>query len=131
METPNTNDPKYVKAYSDDSFWSKISGIVATAGQKVIYLALLLYYVMKSDEVSYDKKLLIIGALGYLIVPIDLIPDFIPVAGYTDDLAAMYAVYKLVKSSITPAIKEQAASKCEELFPVFDQKDADKSINKL
>ena len=62
----------------------------------------------------------ILGALGYFILPIDLIPDFIPVAGYTDDLAALvWGVYCVIKS-ITPEVKAQAAEKLHEWFGDFD-----------
>jgi uncharacterized membrane protein YkvA (DUF1232 family) len=37
-------------------------------------------------------KALIVGAIGYIILPIDLIPDVIPVVGYTDDLASAAGV---------------------------------------
>ena len=37
-------------------------------------------------------KALIIGAIGYIILPFDLIPDVIPVVGYTDDLASAAGV---------------------------------------
>jgi uncharacterized membrane protein YkvA (DUF1232 family) len=37
-------------------------------------------------------KALIIGAIGYIILPIDLIPDMLPVVGYTDDLASAAGV---------------------------------------
>ena len=40
--------------------------------------------------------MLITGCLGYFILPIDLIPDFIPIAGYTDDVAGMiFAIKKM------------------------------------
>ena len=64
----------------------------------------------------------IAAVLLYFILPIDIIPDFIPVAGYTDDLAAIvWGVYCIAKS-ITPEIKAQAAAKLHEWFGDFDEK---------
>jgi len=83
---------------------------------------------MKSREVGIQQKLAIAGALGYLILPLDLIPDFIPVVGYADDFAAMAAAYRLVKESITPSIRAQASAKCNTWFNYFDQKKAEKKI---
>jgi uncharacterized membrane protein YkvA (DUF1232 family) len=37
-------------------------------------------------------KALIVGAIGYIVLPIDLIPDMIPVIGYGDDLASAAGV---------------------------------------
>jgi uncharacterized membrane protein YkvA (DUF1232 family) len=34
----------------------------------------------------------VIGAIGYIILPIDLIPDMLPVVGYTDDIASAAGV---------------------------------------
>jgi uncharacterized membrane protein YkvA (DUF1232 family) len=41
-------------------------------------------------------KALIVGAIGYIVLPIDLIPDVIPVLGYTDDLASAAGVVAAV-----------------------------------
>ena len=57
-----------------------------------------------------------IVALGYLILPLDLIPDTIPVIGFTDDLTALTTAYEIVKSSITPEIEARAKAKADELF---------------
>lgn len=107
---------EYQSEYSDPKFWTKVKELAKKAGSEVVYMAFLLYYVLKSPEVPYQQKLIIIGALGYLICPIDLIPDFIPVAGYTDDAAALTAAIKTVHDSITPEIEEQARSKANSLF---------------
>lgn len=93
----------YGDNYSDSGFWNKVKKL----GKKVLKPALQLYYVMKEPSTPFDTKGLIIGALGYLILPIDLIPDFIPVAGYTDDLTALLAVVKMCKEHITPEIERK------------------------
>lgn len=43
------------------------------------------------------RSAIIIGALGYFILPLDFIPDAIPVLGFSDDLAALVAAYGYVK----------------------------------
>ena len=104
------------KYYNEDSFWHKINSIVKKAGAKVVYAALLLYYVLQSNECPNSSKAMIIGALGYLILPIDLIPDIIPLMGFTDDFAALAAVIKIVYSNITPAVRSKARIKMTEWF---------------
>ncbi len=114
---PTLNDLKnYEAEYSEPKFWNKIAEVAKKAGEKVIRLALLLYYIMKSPSVPVKDKAIIIGALGYFILPIDLIPDLIPVLGFTDDLAALTLAYKAVNDNVTPEITAQADSKTEECF---------------
>lgn len=93
----------YEKHYSDSKFWNKAKSL----GKKVLKPAVTLFYVMKSPDVPFKIKVAITGALGYLILPLDMIPDFIPVTGYTDDLAALVAVVTMCESYITPEVKKQ------------------------
>ena len=114
---------KYSGQYSENDFWNKIKVFGTKAGIKVVYAALLLYYVVKDPMTPKKDRTKILGALGYLILPLDLIPDFIPVAGYTDDLAALtWAIYAVAKN-ITPEIKQKAKDKMKELFGEYDEKD--------
>jgi uncharacterized membrane protein YkvA (DUF1232 family) len=110
----------YQKHYSDDDFWSKVGRVLKKAGGKVIYCAILLYCVLKSPSVPEKYKFMIIGALGYFILPVDLIPDFIPVTGYADDLSALIACYKMVKANVTPEIEAEAKRIYKDLFECDD-----------
>ncbi len=114
---------KYAGNYDENAFWKKLKKFGRKAGIKVCYAALLLYYVLKSPLTSGKDRAKIIGALGYFLLPIDIIPDFIPIAGYTDDLAALtWGVYCVIKS-ITPEVKANAAAKLHEWFGDFDDKE--------
>ena len=77
----------YAGNYSDESFNHKVKRFGKKMGGKLLFNVYVLYYVLKSKDVPIKVKAEIIGALGYVIVPLDLIPDFIPVAGFADDLA--------------------------------------------
>lgn len=107
---------KYQSKFSESKFWTKIKTIITHVGKDLLYLALLLYYVLQSDDVSLRHKAIIIGALGYLILPLDFIPDTIPVIGFTDDLTALTTAYEIVKSSITPEIEARAKAKADKLL---------------
>ncbi|MBO6172809.1 MAG: DUF1232 domain-containing protein [Bacteroidales bacterium] len=114
------NYDKYQKYFSDDQFWGKVKKLVRKAGIKIVYIALLLYYVMRNPATPKADRTKILGALGYLLLPTDLIPDFHPVAGYTDDLAALtWALYSVAKN-ITPEVKIQARQKLGEWFEDYD-----------
>jgi len=114
------NYDKYQKYFSDDQFWGKVKKLVRKAGIKIVYIALLLYYVMRNPATPKADRTKILGALGYLLLPTDLIPDFLPVAGYTDDLAALtWALYSVAKN-ITSEVKIQARQKLGEWFEDYD-----------
>ena len=81
-----------------------------------MYAALILYYTLQSDRVSKTDKAIIIGALGYMISPLDVIPDAIPIAGLTDDFAVLMYVLKKVWTDIDPTIIEQAKEKLSKWF---------------
>jgi len=99
---------KYRKHYSDRSFWDKMKRYSKSAGMKVVYPALLLQYLMKSDEVPLKAKLILSAALGYFILPIDFIPDFAPLVGFTDDVGVLILILRQMAVYITPEIREQA-----------------------
>lgn len=86
---------QYQDSYDEDGLLKKMGGNFKKIGLELMYKAAQLYYVLKKDEVPASVKVVIMGALGYLISPIDFIPDMIPVLGYTDDAAAIaYALWQ-------------------------------------
>lgn len=108
-----TDSQKY---YSDSKFWNKLGKVALHLGRKVCYYALTLYYVLKSPDVSLGNKTIILSALGYLILPLDLVPDAIPVAGLADDAAALKLTYETVKTSVTPEIEKKVNDKLSQWF---------------
>ena len=117
------NIQKYANRYNEQDLISKITRTAKKAGIKVIYLALLLYYVLRNPKVTLKDKGLIWGALGYFILPIDIIPDFIPIAGFTDDLAALVGVFYAVAKNVSPEIEAQAKQKLRDWFGDYDDKE--------
>lgn len=108
---------KYGTYYSDNRFWKKVERVAKKVGATVLLPVFTLYYMLQDDKVSLQHKAYIVGALGYFILPIDLIPDgILPVIGFTDDIAVMTLVLKLVKDSITPEIKARANAQVSEII---------------
>ena len=120
MELPDFM--KYSNKFTQKDFVEKISRIAKRAGSKLVYAALILYYTLQSDKVSKADKAIIIGALGYMISPLDVIPDAIPIAGLTDDLAVLLYVLKKVWTGIDPEIIAKAH---ERLSKWFDEEEID------
>lgn len=108
---------EYQTEYSENKLWSKLKRFARRIGEKPTYYIVVLYYVLVSAEVSLKNKALILGALGYFILPLDMVADLLPLVGYTDDILVIMRAYKAVKDSITPDIEERVNRKLKEWFP--------------
>jgi uncharacterized membrane protein YkvA (DUF1232 family) len=62
-------------------------------------------------------RITMLAALTYLLVPMDLIPDFIPAAGFSDDLVALTALLGLCTTHMSDAIRIRAQRKLDRWFP--------------
>ena len=92
--------------------------ILLTAGRAIAQPALEGFELIMDDSTPPQVRLSIMGALTYLIVPVDLIPDFIPASGFSDDLVALTAVISLWQHHITPEMKFRAKCKLDKWFPI-------------
>jgi uncharacterized membrane protein YkvA (DUF1232 family) len=106
----------YSQEYSEDSLWKKIGKYALAAGRSTIQKALVLYYCLQDSDTPKWAKTIIIGALGYFIMPLDAIPDFTPAVGFADDLGALVAAIATVMKFIKPEHEEQAKEKLENFF---------------
>ena len=116
---------KYKDGYTSEKFVDKISRVAKRAGAKFVYVSLILYYTLQSDNVSLKDKAIIIGALGYLIRPLDIIPDAIPIAGLGDDLAVLLYVLKKVWGDVPESVREKAHAKLSKWFDNDEMREAD------
>lgn len=114
MELPDFM--KYSDRFTKSDFVEKISRIAKRAGAKLVYVALILYYTLQSDKVSVKDKAIIIGALGYLISPLDVVPDAIPIVGLGDDLAVLVYVLQKVWGDVNEEVKQMAKEKLKKWF---------------
>lgn len=89
-------------------------GALANVWDKVLFL------LKRFNENSSPKdKALIIGALLYAVLPIDIIPDVIPGLGLVDDAFAVVMVYNIVKKSV-PLVKKAVAKTQEKVVKKID-----------
>ena len=122
MELPDFMS--YSNKFTNGEFLEKISKIAKRAGAKLVYIALVLYYTLQSDKVALKDKAIIVGALGYLVSPLDVIPDAIPIVGLGDDLAVLlYVIGKI--GNVSEEIKEKAKSKLTKWFDEDEMKEID------
>ena len=106
----------FSKEYSDDRFWEKVKAFAIKAGREVLEKALTMYYCLQDPDTPAWAKAIIIGALGYFILPFDAIPDMIPVAGFTDDLAVLAAALLVVSAHVKQEHRDRAEEKLREWF---------------
>jgi uncharacterized membrane protein YkvA (DUF1232 family) len=127
----------YKDRFSNSGFVEKISRIAKRAGVKLVYASLILYYTLENPKVSIKDKAIIIGALGYLISPIDVMPDAIPIAGLSDDLAVLIYVLNRVWGDVSEEVKAKAKAKLSQWFDddeivdaedVFEQEPSDTPV---
>jgi uncharacterized membrane protein YkvA (DUF1232 family) len=113
--TPGTlSAPRW---YSAPRLWRTLVRAAATAGRKTLLAALTLFYCLQDRDTPTWAKGVIVGALGYLVLPTDLIPDIIPGAGFTDDWGAIVAALGTVAAYIKDEHKSKAAAQVGRLLP--------------
>ena len=82
-------------------FWSKVKNSLRRA--PFLREAIAAYYCATDKRTPLHVKAALIGALAYFILPLDSLPDFIAVLGFTDDAAVLLAAIRAVR----PFIKEE------------------------
>lgn len=95
-------------AYSLSGFWRVLAKLANRGGRKLIVLAMTLFYCLNDPETPAWAKSVIIGSLGYLIFPVDLIPDAILGAGFTDDWSVILGAVATVATHIKGEHKAKA-----------------------
>jgi uncharacterized membrane protein YkvA (DUF1232 family) len=131
FDNKELKERKYTEAYSEPKLFDKIKKFAKKAGIKVIYLALLLFYTLQQPETPRKAKSVIIGALGYFIFPMDLIPDFIPIAGFSDDLTALAGALVMVAMHVNEDTKRKAKERLRIWFGDYDQSELDTIDEKM
>ncbi len=102
--------------YSEKGFWDKLKKYAKVIGKNIVEKALWLYYAMEKPNCPSWAKTVIIGALAYLIFPVDAVPDIIPGVGYTDDMGLMMAAIGTVSFLIDKDVKKKANEKLSDWF---------------
>jgi uncharacterized membrane protein YkvA (DUF1232 family) len=102
--------------FDDGSFWDKVKNFALKAGKEVIKKALWLYYAARQPNTPVWAKTVIYGALAYFVLPVDAVPDAIPVAGFTADLGALAPALGTVSMYVTSEVKKMASEQMREWF---------------
>lgn len=119
------------KGINEKSLWKKIGKFAKTAGIKVVYSVLLMYFAFTRKDTPKWAKRIIIGSLGYFLAPIDAIPDLTPIIGYTDDLGVLSLGLVAIAAYINDDVKSKARERLTKWFGEYDEedlKDIDKKV---
>jgi len=88
------------------SFWRKMRRVAASIPFAEDVLAA--YYCAFDRTTPLQVKAALVGAIAYFVLPIDAIPDVLPVLGFTDDAAVLATAIKLVAGHILPVHRDAA-----------------------
>ena len=107
---------KYQGNYSEGGLWNTVKKWTSKLGEEGIYNICLLYYLATSPDLPATDKMKVLGVLGYLILPADVLPDITPIVGFSDDLAAIVFLLKNLSKYTTSEIKEKARERAKKLL---------------
>ena len=87
-------------------FWRKLKRVVALVPFAEDLLAA--YYCAFDRQTPRHVQASLLGALAYFILPFDVVPDMMPMLGFTDDAAVLATAIRMVASHITAEHREAA-----------------------
>lgn len=98
-----TSEPRPI---SPEAFWRT----VRAAARRIPFMeeVVAAYYCALDWNTPMRAKAIILGALAYFIMPADAIPDFLLIAGFTDDVAVLSAALAAIRAHVTPAHRQAA-----------------------
>ncbi|MEO4053697.1 DUF1232 domain-containing protein [Solibacillus sp. CAU 1738] len=96
------------KHFSNNKFIRKVKSTGLKLSMSGLHAASTLFFALKSPDMSKSNKMIILGALGYFILPIDMVADLLPLVGLTDDMFVITAALTKVYTSITDEMKQDA-----------------------
>jgi uncharacterized membrane protein YkvA (DUF1232 family) len=90
-------------------FWRKLATVAARIPFAEDLLAA--YYCAFDRATPLGVKATLVGAIAYFVLPADVIPDVMPLIGFTDDAAVLTAALRMVASHVTPEHRALAQEK--------------------
>jgi uncharacterized membrane protein YkvA (DUF1232 family) len=81
-------------------FWRKARRVAARLPFSEDLLAA--YYCAFDRATPVQVKAALVGALAYFVLPLDAVPDVLPVVGFTDDAAVLLTALRIVAGHVRP-----------------------------
>ena len=94
----------------------RLSTVLAAWAEKAQELqkqAHVFYFVFKHPKTPWYARLIAACVAGYLLSPIQIIPSYIPVIGFMDDLVVLVVGFKLIQKAIPPEVLQECRDQAE------------------
>ncbi len=101
------------KARVEAGFWPKVKRVLGRVS--FVEDAVAAYYCARDPETPFRVKAILMGALAYFVLPVDVVPDVLVAVGLVDDAAVLGYAYKTVAQHVRPAHRERARSVLDDL----------------
>lgn len=102
--------------YTPETFWEKVRRFGASLGQGTLRVVFTLYHCLQDPDTPAWARATIVTALGYFILPADMLPDFLPGAGMVDDAAALASALAVTAAHVKPEHRERAKKQVDQWF---------------
>jgi len=87
-------------------FWRKVRQVAA--GLPFAEDLLAAYYCAFDAETPLQVKAILVGALAYFVLPFDVVPDMLPLVGFTDDAAVLLTAMRTIAAHLRPEHRDAA-----------------------
>ncbi len=98
----------FARHFSDTSFWETVPRAARRAGRGLVEEALTLFHCLRDDDTPAWARAVILGALGYFVLPADAVPDILPGVGFGDDLSTFLGAATCVAFHVKPEHRDRA-----------------------
>ena len=105
------NIQQYIKYFDEIQLFGKLGVVGKKLGSKVVFYVLIMAILIGDTKIPLKVRLVFMAALGYLILPTDLVADLLPAIGFTDDIAFLSFAISNAREYITPEVKDKAKQK--------------------
>jgi uncharacterized membrane protein YkvA (DUF1232 family) len=102
-----------IKEPNERSFWKKLKKVAARIPFTSDLLAA--WYCAADPSTPSRVRIILMGAIGYFMLPTDTVPDLIAGLGFADDATVLAMAFSAVASHIKPEHRQRAEKAIEEL----------------
>jgi len=103
------------RARVEAGFWPKVKRVLGRVS--FVEDAVAAYYCARDPETPFRVKAVLMGALAYFVLPLDVVPDFLVAVGLVDDAAVIGYAFKYVSRYVEPVHRDRARTALRDLDP--------------